>query len=293
MSDTAVARTGRALVAAAVLAVLASGCGAKPESMGSAPPAAAPAAAAPRVVAQTGDDAGGVSIGTCFEALGGAEPSAACPAFFAELVRGVAQTCSDAGGRPVAAVPGDLWTFDVNGDGRLEVAFAYDGIVVCEEAWSVFSCGSLGCPKVLYQEGTDGWAAIGELFAGSADSIEIAATGAPNGNRDLRVGCGAAAQDCAVVWNYTWRDGAYQRTTIDVRGHRVDFEGSVHGLYSLVAATAVLATPAADAVVLEHYDAATEVAIVGTAANGYYYVSPCNACESGFVPTTALSAVAR
>jgi hypothetical protein len=43
--------------------------------------------------------------------------------------------------------------------------------------------------------------------------------------------------------------------------------------------------------VIKHYDANTEVAIVGTAEQAdYYYVSPCNACESGFVPKSAIGA---
>lgn len=66
-----------------------------------------------------------------------------------------------------------------------------------------------------------------------------------------------------------------------MRGFRVDVASSVHGLYGLTGNTAVLATPTADSKVLGSYGPETEVAIIGQSKD--YYVSPCNACESGFV----------
>ena len=56
-----------------------------------------------------------------------------------------------------------------------------------------------------------------------------------------------------------------------------------------LAATTVLAAPSAGARDVGQYDAGIEVAIIGTAERAdYYYVSPCNACESGFVPKSAV-----
>jgi hypothetical protein len=57
-----------------------------------------------------------------------------------------------------------------------------------------------------------------------------------------------------------------------------------------VAATVVRAAPEAGALEVGRYDAGTELAIIGTLEGGdYYYVSPCNACESGFVPKAAVA----
>jgi hypothetical protein len=57
----------------------------------------------------------------------------------------------------------------------------------------------------------------------------------------------------------------------------------------MVATVDVLAEPKSGAASVGHYDAGTEVAIVGTAGD-WYYVSPCNACESGFVLKSSLRA---
>ena len=80
----------------------------------------------------------------------------------------------------------------------------------------------------------------------------------------------------------------YEATRIDVRGTRVDVAGSIRGLYELSAATTLELS-------LRHEQprwalrSGTEVAILGTAAGGdYFYVSPCNACDSGFAPRAAL-----
>jgi len=81
----------------------------------------------------------------------------------------------------------------------------------------------------------------------------------------------------------------YEATRVDVRGTRVDVAGSIRGLYELSAATTLRAQPSSRAAEMGHYDAGTEVAILGTAAGGdYFYVSPCNACDSGFAPRAAL-----
>jgi hypothetical protein len=70
-----------------------------------------------------------------------------------------------------------------------------------------------------------------------------------------------------------------------VRGYRVDFARSLHSLYGLVGPVDVLSAPTPRASIVGHYDADIEVAIVGTTVAGdYYYVSPCSACASGFVP---------
>lgn len=208
-----------------------------------------------------------------------------CPAPLRTALREAATTCRDAGGTLVGADAGTVWSLDVDGDGRQELLFELDGNVTCEGAWSVFSCGSLGCPKTLYGLRDRSWAPIGEIFSRAPELITLE-DGERGGYRALDV-CGDV--DCGERWTYEWRDERYEQIVVDVRGTRVEFESSVHGLYPLAAATVVRAAPTPNAEELGRYDAGTSVAIVGTAAaEGYYYVSPCNACASGFVPRSAL-----
>jgi len=227
-----------------------------------------------------------LSVAACLDM---AVDEAACPSAFREEFQAAALTCRDAGGTIVPIDPPGIWTFDVNADGRQEIAFNFDSTIVCENAWSIFSCGSSDCPKILYEEHAGEWRSIGALYAPSHDAVELVGGGGAGEYRDLRVGCVAEAE-CTEHWNYEWKDDAYVRTTIDVRGYRVDFEDSVHGLYPLVANTALLTIPdVARADVIERYAAGWDMVVVGTAAAAdYYYVSPCNACENGFIPKSAL-----
>jgi hypothetical protein len=99
-----------------------------------------------------------------------------------------------------------------------------------------------------------------------------------------------AQEKCAERSFYEWTGTAYDSTRLEVGGAGVDVAGSIHGLYPLAAATTLRALPAANAAEVGRYDAGTEVAIVGTAEGAdYYYVSPCNACESGFAPRSAVT----
>jgi hypothetical protein len=231
-----------------------------------------------------------VDAGSCVAdaAASGGSNAAPCPAFLAQTVTDAWQLCRDAGGTLLPIESATVWTFDVNGDKRPEHAFEIGDVVRCDGAPSAFSCGSLGCPKGLYGEVAGAWRPIGALSASSRDSIELTATVHADGYRDLTIGCDPALA-CVERWQYLWRDGFYEADSVDVRGHRVAFADSVHGLYALVTDTTLLATPMAAGPALERYAAGTEVAIIGTAESGdHYYVSPCNACESGFVPASAL-----
>jgi len=234
--------------------------------------------------------AGDVSIAQCLASLEGgtARDEAQCPEFLIAPLKEARQTCADAGGRLVPTALADVWTLDVNGDGEPEYVFEYDGNVSCEGAWSVFDCGSLGCAKGLYQKRDGAWQAIAEIWADAPESIEVLETPAGTDNHDLRVGC-TGSDPCNEYWYYQWSGKQYERTYLEARGHRVDFANSIHGLYGLVGETDVLAGPAADAGAIGHYGSDTEVEIVGTTTGAdYYYVSPCNACDSGFVPKSAV-----
>ena len=231
-----------------------------------------------------------ISIAHCLDTIahGSARDDARCPVFLIDALKQADQTCTEAGGQLEALATPEVWTVDVNGDGVAEYAFEYEGIVSCKDAWSVFSCGSLGCAKALYQKHAGAWQAVAEIWADAAQSLEVLETPPGPGNRDLRVGC-AGQNPCDEYWYLQWDGRQYARGYLEARGHRVDFVDSIHGLYGLVRETDVLATPTADGAVVGHYGSDTEVAIVGTASGAdYYYVSPCNACASGFVRKAAV-----
>jgi hypothetical protein len=231
-----------------------------------------------------------ISIAQCLNTIanGAARDEVQCPAFLIDSLKQARQTCADAGGKLEATAAPDVWSIDVNADGVPEYVFEYDANVSCEGAWSVFDCGSLGCAKGLYQKHDGAWQAIAEIWADAPESIEVLDTPAGPDNHDLRVGC-SGADPCNEYWHYLWSGRQYERTYLEARGHRVDFASSIHGLYGLVGETDVLTAPSADSAAIGHYGSNTEVEIVGTAAGAdYYYVSPCNACDSGFVPKAAV-----
>jgi hypothetical protein len=231
-----------------------------------------------------------VPVAQCLELLASGREPSACPGFLTGPLTDAVQLCREVGGRPIAIEPPTIWAIDVNSDGRQEYAFELDGVVGCENAWSVYSCGSLGCPKALYEERDGAWQFIGALHASTPESLVLDTSTATAGYHPFYIGCAPGAS-CEASSQYAWRDGRYESTAVIVRGHRVETERSVHGLYALLAETAVLAEPAAGASALDTYAPGTEVAIIGTAeAAAYYYVSPCNACMSGFIPTTAVAA---
>lgn len=231
-----------------------------------------------------------LDVDACFSAIaaGGDADSAACPSFLMAAASDAAALCRDAGGVVSPNEAPDIWNFDVNGDNRPEHALTTGDVAWCEGAPSAFSCGSLGCPKGLYGERDGEWRLLGSISAGSRDAITVTDTVRADGYRDLVVACGAG-EDCVERWHYVWQGGAYEPVDGDVRGHRVLLAESVHGLFALAADTTVLATPTPDGATLDGYAAGTEVAIVGTTVDGsYFYVSPCNACASGFVPATLI-----
>jgi hypothetical protein len=195
--------------------------------------------------------------------------------------------CREAGGTLEGAAEGNVWAIDVNGDGRSELALELDGTVTCTDAWSVFSCGSLGCPKTLYELRGGAWTGVGSIFASWPEQVELGASRSADGYRALEV-CPRDA--CPERWTYEWQGESYEATRIEVRNTRVDLASTVQGLHSLAAETTVRATPRANGADVGRYGAGTSVAIIGTAEDGaWYYVSPCNACDSGFVPRSAVT----
>lgn len=229
-----------------------------------------------------------IAVGACLDAVNrDAAPSAPqCPAFVVESLKSASQTCREAGGKLTAEPEPAIWELDVNGDGQQELTFPLAGNVICEDAYSVFSCGSLGCSTPLYQLQEGVWREIGGIDATTRESVSV--VGSSLGQYGVvRVNC--TTRDCVETWYYVWNGSAYEKSHVDVRGHRVEFADSIHGLHTLVTLTRLLSIPEAGSSFVARYPGDTEVAIVGTSEKGdYYYVSPCNACESGFVEKSAV-----
>jgi hypothetical protein len=229
-----------------------------------------------------------VSPAHCLDALGRREAPdlLRCPTALRTAIIEAAATCRDAGGKLEGADEGNVWALDVDDDGRNELAFELNANVSCVDAWSIFSCGSSGCPKTLYALRDGEWSAVGSVHATSPELVSLGARGA-DAHRSLDV---CSDERCAVRSIYEWVGASYEVTRIDVRGVRVDVAGSINGLYPLTVAVTLRAAPDSSATDAGRYEAGTEVAIVGTVeGGGYYYVSPCNACASGFVPRSAVA----
>jgi hypothetical protein len=238
------------------------------------------------------EPAAGIDVARCLQAIStDARPDPqSCPAFLLDVIASAREQCAEAGGTLVPAHDAGLGAIDVDGNGALEYLLDQETVVGCAGAASLFSCGSLGCPKVLYEQRSDGgWRSIGVIDADAMSSIEVLAGRGAGEHRGLRVGC-LGDDPCREYWYYAWRGERYEPERAEVGGAEVRFASSLHGLHALVSATDLLAGPAPGAAVIARYGEGTEVAVIGSAEGGdYYYVSPCNACASGFVPRAAIS----
>ena len=224
-----------------------------------------------------------IDLAHCFAvASHKAQPNEArCPAFISDAVASGMQTCREVGGQLVPHAKPTVWAIDANDDGKPEYFFELSANVECDGAPSTFSCGSLGCPVGIYEQRDGAWRSIGAVSEGAPDSLELLPGQGKSGFRDFRTGC-IDAGPCPEYSHYGWTGNGYEVTKLDVRGFDVDVTGPVHGLANLPAGTAVLATPKADGEALDRYAEGAEVVVIGQAGD-YYYVSPCNACKSGFV----------
>jgi hypothetical protein len=217
-----------------------------------------------------------------------------CPGFIVSALADAGTMCREVGGRLRAFPQSALWAIDVNADGKPEYLFDTTQNVDCEGAPSVLGCGSSDCGLPLYTRKGNQWQVIGNLPNLPA-AIEVVPGSGRDGFADLRTGCGEA--DCAEYQQHRWNGSAYDLAGYEVRGHAVDIPAERGQLWTLARDVAVLAEPRRGAKVLRRYKARTEVTemvILGKArAAPFLYVSPCNACESGFVEPAALRRPAR
>lgn len=266
---------GAVLLAVAALAA----CGTRPE----------PTASPPSVVAAQATAFTNLDLGACLSIARKTREASesVCPAFVIAGLVEMAAACTEAGGRLEPGQRPAVTALDVNGDGMAELLYNGAENYRCDTAPSLFDCGSLGCPVSLYERQSGGWSLIGMFSANDAPRLEALAPepGARYGT--LRGGC-AGDRPCEELTYYRWDDRAYAAALIEARGHAVDIANG-GGLWTLVRDATVLAAPAPDASVLERYPMGTDVVLLGDSRDARYrYVSPCNACRSGFIEATAL-----
>jgi len=221
-------------------------------------------------------------------AMGRAAPDPACPRFLIDAFESALALCRDVGGKLVPVPGAALRPLDVNGDEKPEYLFDVAHTTACEGAPSVLGCGSSDCPFGLYEQQGAAWRLIGSIGASDPAAVEVLPARAGSRYRELRVGC-AGEGTCEEFAHYRWGKDGYELARLQVRGHWVDVGAGRGELRGLSGEISVKATPAKDGAELQRYPADTEVVVLGRAAGTpYVYVSPCNACASGFVEASAL-----
>jgi len=215
-----------------------------------------------------------------------AAKSSRCPSFALLSLDYMSSECSLAGGNLQPRAESIAWSLDVDGDASAEVLVDLSENLDCQGAPGVFSCGSLGCPFMLYKKRDDTWVELGTINPDDAPGIEVLPA-ADGGYATLRGGC-TGMLPCSELTHYEWKSGEYERTWIDFKGHAVDVAPG--GLMKLTQDAPVLDAPKKNAVELDEYPVGTAVVVIGTARGApYQFVSPCNACRRGFVETAVLT----
>lgn len=272
-------------VAAVVLLAACQGSGDPASAAAQSPAARPPPAAGPASTAVPFND---IDSAACLsQAQAAASPtSTGCPGFVLLPLANALDQCTGVGGRLEPIGTPAAWMLDANRDGSPEFLYDLTQNYFCDGAPSVFACGSLGCPSLLYGQKDDAWVVLGYINADDAGAIEVLETTGTSGYASLRGGCGGS-RPCKELTHYTWNGESYDRTLIEVGATTVDVAPG--GLRTLMAEAAVLAAPTPDAQVLDTYPTGTDVVVIGNVRDSAYrYVSPCNACDRGFLPASAL-----
>ena len=129
-----------------------------------------------------------------------------CPSALREAVIEASTMCRQAGGTLMGAAEGNVWAIDVNGDGRNELAFALADNVSCTGVYNLFACGSLTCPKSLYELRDGAWKSIGSISAETPEHLTLGPAGADS-HRPLVV---CSQNRCAVRQVYEWQGTSYE-----------------------------------------------------------------------------------
>lgn len=272
---------------AACLALAACGRDADPEKAAAAKAEAEAAVAAAQAVANTAVETHNLDLATCMSEVESETPpeTSTCPSFVLLSLDYMIDACTAVGSKLKAAEESRAWSLEVDGDDKSEVMIDLTENFYCEGAPSLFSCGSLGCPFFIYTQRGDGWVELGAVNADNAPGIEVL-QGTAGTPATLRGGC-LGERPCSELTHYEWKNQVYEGTWIDFRGNIVDVAPG--GLWTLTQDMPVLAAPQPGATELDSYPAGTTVVVIGSSRTGpYKFISPCNACRSGFVAAKAL-----
>lgn len=139
------------------------------------------------------------------ERRGSADPLR-CPSALREAVIEASAMCRQAGGTITGAAEGNVWAIDVNGDGRNELAFSLTDNVSCTGVYNLFACGSLTCPKSLYELRDGAWKAIGSISAETPEQLTLGSAGTDS-HRSLVV---CSQNRCAERRIYEWQGMSYE-----------------------------------------------------------------------------------
>jgi len=129
-----------------------------------------------------------------------------CPSALREAIVEARAMCRQAGGTLIGAAEGNVWAIDVNGDGRNELVFSLADNVSCTGAPTLFTCGSLRCPKDLYELRDAAWKTIGSVSAETPEQLTLGSLGADS-HRSLVV---CSPNRCAERRTYEWQGTSYE-----------------------------------------------------------------------------------
>lgn len=234
----------------------------------------------------------GIDLGYCLKAATGkARPDESkCPGFITQRDSGLAeaiQTCRQMGGALKPAPDATIYSLDINGDGQKEFLYEIGANFQCDSSASLFSCGSSDCPWTLYRKEQGKWHNLGAIYGGTR--ISVVPSAGKSSHPDLKVLCDDTnACDSAA---YHWDGARYQQIETSMKGYTIQQLGPpLQGkLITLQRKVKVLAEPRPGSRSVGEYGKGATFVIAGRAkGSDYLYVSPCNACQSGFVQKRVL-----
>jgi len=137
-----------------------------------------------------------------------------CPTALRLAVAEAQRSCADKGGQLTGVAEGDVWAIDVNADSRNELLFSLEGNVTCTEPWNLFACGTMRCPRNLYELRNGRWSVVGNIAADSPEQVRLGAAQAADGHRSLEV---CARDRCSEPSIYEWVGSRYEATRVAAR----------------------------------------------------------------------------
>jgi hypothetical protein len=229
-----------------------------------------PAVSATNPLGEVGvKEAEGIDLAYCLKiAAGKVRPDDnKCPGFISDkqVISDSAEYCHEVGGTLKPNPRATIFSLDIDGDGQSEYLYEFNANFYCDGAASLFSCGDSECLKVMYRN--------------------TGKTPYP----DLKVLCDDTGQCDSIT--YRWNGDKYEEIALSLRGYTIlRLSPPLQGkLITLQRKLKVLAEPRAGSLGVGEYDRGSIFAIAGQAkGSDYLYVSPCNACEAGFIQKRVL-----